>query len=187
MKLLVKNYKSLGLIFLGIFLAASPQFLYHHLITNQWWVFSYPQEGFNFLDPAWYGVLFSPRRGLFFWAPVLLISGLSVFEYMRHKRWFLAGLVYLVLQTYIIASWHVWWYGDAFGHRAFIDSLPIIFLFFLAGLNVLIKRKLSLLAYLYISICSILNIYLMIQYWIGKLPRDHVTLKGFLRIPGEGG
>jgi len=181
-KLLVRNYKSLGLIILAMSLAASPQFLYHHLITNQWWVFSYPQEGFNFIDPAWYGVLFSPRRGLFFWAPVLLISGLSIFEYRKYKKWFLAGLIYLVIQTYFIASWHQWWYGDAFGHRAFIDSFPVIALFFMAGLGYLIKKGLGLLAYLYILFCSILNIYLMIQYWIGKLPRDHVTIKSLLQI-----
>lgn len=181
-KLIVKNKKTAGLIFVTMIFVVSPQFLYYHLITGHWLVFSYFKEGFNFFNPAWYGVLFSPRRGLFFWAPILLISGLSVFDFKKYKDWFLAGLVYLFCQTYVIASWHQWWYGDAFGHRAFIDSFPIIALFFMSGLTFLFKRKLNFPAYLYISICSILNIYLMILYWFGKLPRDNITINSYLKI-----
>jgi hypothetical protein len=40
------------------------------------------------------------------------------------------------LQVYVVASWHAWWEGDAFGGRMLISSAPI----FAIGLSQLVVR-----------------------------------------------
>ena len=33
--------------------------------------------------------------------------------------------IVFVIITYLFASWWAWWFGGAFGHRCYIDYLPI--------------------------------------------------------------
>jgi hypothetical protein len=100
------------------------------LQTGDFIVYSYPGEGFNFSNPHFYDVLFSYRKGLFVYAPILLFSFLSFF-YLLSKREYYIGLTWLggfVSITYIISSWHSWYYGYSYGSRAFIDYYPLFFI-----------------------------------------------------------
>lgn len=90
-------------------------------------VYSYGEEGFNFLSPALAEVLFSYRRGLFVYAPLMLVAVIGLFSWRKNapER---AGWTLLTLGValWVIASWWMWWYGGAFGHRAFIEYLPLM-------------------------------------------------------------
>lgn len=97
---------------------------------------SYQGEGFNFLSPEFFNVLFSYRRGLFVYAPILLLAVIGIFA-MRKRNEMQANalLFFLLVITWIISSWWMWYYGGAFGHRAFIEYIP----FFAIGLVHLIQ------------------------------------------------
>lgn len=183
--LLKNNYINVLLIVIFFILSISPQLFYFYKITNHIWVFSYTKESFNFLNPAWYGVLFSPRRGLFFWAPIFLLSVFSLNkEISKYKKFILSSIIFLSFQLYLIASWHQWWYGDCFGNRAFIDSYPIITIFLIASLKYIYstKTKIKYLITTFIILCLYLNLKLTYKYWFWELPRDNITLKTYFNI-----
>jgi len=96
---------------------------------------TYKAEGFdNLSHPEVWNVLFSWSKGLFIFAPVLLLvfPGLWIL-YKKERRLFWGFLVFFSFFTYITASWWCWWYGGGLGMRPFIDVfavliLPIVFL-----------------------------------------------------------
>lgn len=98
-------------------------------------VWSYEGEGFNFLDPEFSNVLFSYRKGLFIYCPVLLLAVAGVFVgVFKNKGRFGWLIAFLFISTWIISSWWMWYYGGSYGHRAFIEYYP----FFAIGLAALL-------------------------------------------------
>ena len=111
----------LGLAVIGI------QPLLWHLQTGNWIEWGYRNEGFHWDRPEIMNVLFSFRRGLFIWTPVLLIAAASIFILWRSDRtrsfW---TLLYWAINLYVISSWWIWYYGSGFGSRVFVDHYPIM-------------------------------------------------------------
>ena len=74
-------------------------------------------------------MLFSVQKGLFFWSPLLLaaVAGLVLLGRSPNaaRAFVLPGVVFLALDTYVIASWWDWQFGGSYGHRGFVDALPI--------------------------------------------------------------
>jgi len=97
-----------------------------HIQTGQFFLWSYRHEGFRFLSPEIMNVLFSWRKGLFVYTPLILVSlGGLVFIMSTNRLQFFSMALFLVTATWIIASWWNWYYGDGFGLRAFIDYYGI--------------------------------------------------------------
>lgn len=88
---------------------------------------SYTNEGFdNLYNPFVFEVLFGVRRGIFFYAPALLISIAGLIILFGKKRSYFWGfLIVFAVFTYLISSWWCWWYGGSFSMRPFVDVLPI--------------------------------------------------------------
>ncbi len=103
------------------------QFYMFHWQSGSWWVWSYGEEGFIFSNPQIYKVLFSFRKGLFIYTPVLLmiIPGL-IYMFRTNKYEFMAYTANLLLVIFVISSWWNWYYGDGFGQRAFIDYYSVL-------------------------------------------------------------
>ena len=154
----------------------SLQMIYWKIVTGHFLVFSYRGERFYFTDPEILNVLFSVRKGLFFWSPILLtvVPGLW---YVRKKapEYLVPILLFLPLNIWVISSWHSWFYGGSFGHRAFIESTPLFAIcfcsFYEALSSVIGKRSVILLTVL----CVILSTWLMLKYWAGVIPYDGTT------------
>lgn len=98
--------------------------LMYYLQTGTWWVYSYGGEGFNWSDPHILDVLLSYRKGLFVYAPILLLA-IPGSWFLKKKFSGFSALSWLGLMglfTYITSSWWYWAYGGSFGMRPFIDS-----------------------------------------------------------------
>ena len=83
--------------------------------------------GFAFFSPQIMAVLFSLKRGVFFWSPVLLacLPGLYVMWKMRSPL--CSGVsILLALHLWIVSSWFMWWYGGGFGHRGFVEFYAVM-------------------------------------------------------------
>ncbi len=123
---LVGRYKRatlLGLL-LGVLVISIQLFIYK-ISTGSFFVFSYGEEGFNFLDPHIIDILFSYRKGLFLYTPIYLVSLLGLyFMYRNDKFQSLALIGFLALLIYILSSWWNWWYGGSFSSRVFVDFIP---------------------------------------------------------------
>lgn len=98
-----------------------------HAQTGHWVEWGYRGEGFHWDRPEVLRVLFGFRRGLFLYAPVLLFAMAALFALRRRApvvAW--SGLIYFAVNTYVIASWWIWYYGSGFGSRVFVDHYPVL-------------------------------------------------------------
>jgi hypothetical protein len=91
----------------AFFAVLSIQLIYWKAVTGEFIVYSYQGESFHFRKPEILNVLFSVRKGLFFWSPILLtvFPGLY-FLRQRCPDFFMAILCYLPLNLYVISSWY---------------------------------------------------------------------------------
>ncbi|MBL7938072.1 MAG: hypothetical protein JNL43_01825 [Flavobacteriales bacterium] len=105
---------------------AALQLLYYRIATGDWIVYSYGEEGFHWSDPHVLDILFSYRKGLFLYTPVLLL-GLVGLPFLWRRSTFGGGswLVFLLLLTYVLSSWWNWWYGGSFGSRVYVEYLAL--------------------------------------------------------------
>ena len=158
------------------------QLLYWKAISGTFFIDSYRYEHFNFLKLEVVNVLFSARKGLFFWSPILLTIFPGLF-YVKKKapEFFVPILLFFPLNLYVISSWHCWWYGGAFGARAFVESLPVFAIClasFYEGIRTLAGKRILL---FYILFCAALSTWLMLKYWTGVIPFDGVTWGSFIK------
>lgn len=98
-----------------------------YLHSGYWLVWSYGEEGFNFLEPNFFKILFSFNRGWFIYTPVAFLSLTGLFWLFRNERFrFWWAIAFLVIFVYVASSWWVWTYTSNFGQRTFIDTYPFI-------------------------------------------------------------
>jgi hypothetical protein len=125
----------------------------HYAQTGEWSLNTYPYEHFdNWNSPKAGQVLFGFRKGLFIYAPALLLIFPGLIVMYRHNRQVSVGiLIFLSLFTYVTAAWWCWWYGGCFGMRPYIDVtalfvLPAAFLFSRTRLGIQISAFIFLAA-----------------------------------------
>ena len=120
---------SLSIVFLPL-LIFFPQLIAWYMQTGEYLIYSYSGETFNFLDPAFFDILFSYRKGLFVYTPILFLGLLSTIFFYFKKRFFelISWVAFFGLLTYVFSSWWAWWYGCSFGSRAYIEFYPLLFL-----------------------------------------------------------
>ena len=120
----------LGLFTLLCIIAIQP-FLWY-LQTGQFFIYTYNGEKLNFLKPEVLNVLFSYKKGLFVYTPILLFCLTSLFWLLFKRKYYelVTSLLFLVVITFVISSWSTWDYGGCFGLRAFVDYYSIFFILF---------------------------------------------------------
>ncbi len=105
-----------------------PQFCYWYYISGKWLLYSYGKESFtNWNDPQITNVLFSHLNGYLVYNPVMILPIVTTFFLLRKNTlnsWATLGI--FAISTYLFASWWCWWYGGAYGHRCFVDLLPVL-------------------------------------------------------------
>ena len=113
-----------GIVFIQLFL--------WKIQTGKFIFDSYQGEGFNFLTPAFFNILFSYKKGLFIYAPIIFIALGGEFILLRNKQHyaFFSWLLFFIILTYVLSSWHDWEYGCSYGARAYIDFYSVIFILF---------------------------------------------------------
>jgi len=127
-KSMAADYRYLLLMALAAMLVWVPQMIYWKEVTGHWLYFSYgSDERFFFGDPAIIKGLFSWRKGLFIYTPLLLFAFAGIIIlWLRRSPHALSVTLFAPLNIYIIFSWWCWWYGGGFGQRAFIDSYALM-------------------------------------------------------------
>jgi hypothetical protein len=161
-----------------------PQLAMYYHATGQLLVNSYGSLGFNFSEPRIFGVLFSVRRGLFFWSPLLLLGVAGLVKSRGMTRAFaLPAALILAVNTYLIASWWDWQFGASYGHRGFVDSLPLLAL----GVATVFERvaaapRMHLVTATVVSAAVSLSVFQMLQYWNGVMPMSDMTWQQYRAI-----
>lgn len=112
------------------------QSLMYMLQVGKPFIWSYQNEGFNFMDPEVMNVLFSFRKGFFIYTPFAFIGAIGLFWFLFERKkealwlWF-----FLAASIYVISCWWNWYYGGGMGMRPLIEYLP----FFAFGVAFLLQ------------------------------------------------
>ncbi len=181
-KVILRPARAVPIVLTGI-VTLFPQLLYWHEATGHWFVYSYgANEPFYWLAPQIGNFLFSVRKGLFFWSPVLLLAIAGIFlSYKKRRQLYMGLVIFLVLIVYISSAWWSWYYGGSFGQRVAVDFMCLFAVFTASVFDQLENKRnqgdgrgklLSGLAYGYCGICILWNLWCMIAYWYRVLPSD---------------
>lgn len=165
------------------------QMLIWHRMNGSFLYYSYEGEGFNWTSPALWQTLFSSRHGLFFWSPLLLFSAWGFGRYLWKQQGWKDPLIASYVAAFLIlwclnSSWYCWWFGGAFGARAFLElsSLFIIGLVFffeqLRNAAPLVRK----IAFVAIALCVSYSWVLMLLYMTKRIPREDYLLQIFHRF-----
>jgi hypothetical protein len=125
----IKRFDFVLIMLLFFFLVWTPQFFYWKAITGHWIFYSYSTKDASFFwgNPQIFDILFSYKKGWFVYTPIMFIAFLGIFLLRkRMKEAFWPILIFTILNIYVQSSWWSWWFGGAFGLRAFIDSYGIM-------------------------------------------------------------
>lgn len=125
-------------------------------------------------------VLFSPRHGLLYWHPALVLGAAGFLVAGSHMRLRVAALAGFLATWWVVASWSHWWAGASFGHRMFISSLPMLAVgaALLAHDHPRVRRVLPVVVVLF----ALWNFGCVVQYGAGIIRRDQpVTWAEFAR------
>jgi hypothetical protein len=107
-RLIANNPKYLIIILLSFLLVGMPQLLYWKHITGHYIFYSYVNagEGFDFLNPHTWQVLFSYRKGWFVYTPVMILAIPGFISlYRKNNAVFAPVIVYFIVNLYIVSSW----------------------------------------------------------------------------------
>ncbi len=154
------------------------QFLVWQLTSGKMVKYTYDREGFIFWSsPKLWQTLFSPRHGLFTWTPLLFFSaGGIVRQLMKSKGWkeplMLCFISSFLILWYQNSAWYGWWFGNAFGARAFLElaSFYALGLYFFLDWAVQGSSRRRRLTALGILFCFIFNYTLMALYITNRIP-----------------
>jgi hypothetical protein len=162
-----------------------PQVAYWHVITGRFFVYAYGDEHLDLLHPHLFSVLFSVRKGLFFWAPLLLLAVVGLWCLRRRApETFVPALAYLVISTWVIASWSTWWYGGSLGQRAFVETLPVFALGLAALVETVQERVARGVLVSLVAALTLLGVHNMVAYWLQEIPLDGTTWDTYVRSFG---
>lgn len=94
--------------------------------VGEFWIYSYKNEGFDFTNPHIIDILFSYRKGLFLYTPLLFISLLGLYFIWKKspfQTW--TWLLFFFGLTYVLSSWWMWYYGGSFSGRIYLEYLSL--------------------------------------------------------------
>jgi hypothetical protein len=164
----------LGTFGFGIGTGALLQLLYNHYASGRFSLSSYGEEAFLLNNPQLLGVLYSYDRGLFSYYPVvglILLCTWAVGRLRIPTAWFSALLLFYVG---LYGFWWSWQLGCGFGHRGFVELMPLGIVLFAAALGEFTpsrRRWAGVLALL----CTAFTMTFMVRYWRGTFPMTGTT------------
>lgn len=186
--LLKKHWLSLTLGFIVFLIPFVPQIIYWHTLTGYYFVNAYGSSGehFYFSDPKIIEVLIGYRKGWLVYTPAIIFGFLGLVTlFKQSKDLFWCLFIYLLINIYVISSWHSWWYGGSFGMRALVESsvvisIPMTAFIQYAAQNNVISHLLSILIAAFIS----LNMFQSYQYHHGIIHWSQMTKQSYWTVFG---
>lgn len=175
-----RQIRLIAIIGVAAAVVVAPQLAIYYQATGRPIVSSYGDLGFNFGSPKIASVLFGVQKGLFFWSPLLLAACAGMIGLARSshsaRAFVLPAAVVLVADTYLIASWWDWQFGGSFGHRGFVDALPVLAIGMAAFYDWSARtRARRIIVASMVTMAIALNVFQMLQYWNGILPFSDTT------------
>ncbi len=136
-RVLLQHWKHVLLIALCIGLFASVQMAYGYYISNNIFYNGYAGYSYDWLRPHFIDYCLSPRAGWLLYCPVMLLSAIGFFTFIKQKQNIYAVVLFCIITFYLVCAWQVWWYGG----RAMVQYYPLIIFFIASLLQVIAATK----------------------------------------------
>jgi len=176
-----------------------PALVYHHLAFGAPWLTGYAFKahadfqaihGTGVVGISWptieglWGVLFSPRRGLFYFSPLLLIAPLGVKWMVRREGWrdVAPAVVAIAVYTLFAAGFTDWEAGWCAAARHLVPVVPLMTIFALSAAAILGARRWGRVVLVVLVALSGINTFLTIAVSPFFPPQFNVPL-GQLVLP----
>ncbi len=147
----------------------------------------YPVEHFNWMNPHMFDILFSYKKGLFVYTPIVLLSMLGFFIAQKKSTYQITTFfIFFLAITYVFSSWWSWWYGGSFSSRPYVEYLGF-FAILLAFFYNQLKKKWSKVVLLSTILCLVIICQVQTyqyRYYIihwDKMDKEHYW-RVFMRI-----
>jgi len=136
------HWKHILIMLIAAFFMVLPQLCYWKFATGDWIYYSYGEERLFLESPHILKSLFAYRNGWLLYSPLMVFALIGVFFLRRQaQKWSLGLTVFFILNIYLISSWWCWWYGGAFGGRAYVDSYPLLAIALAALLTTILSGR----------------------------------------------
>jgi hypothetical protein len=169
-----------------LMLVMLPQLLYWKTVTGQWFYQGYTNagEGLDLARPHLAEVLFSYRKGLLLYTPLIVLAFAGLLHVRRYMRPATPAVaLYLLLNLWIVASWTIWWYPDSYGNRAFVQSYAALAIPLAALLQwAMERRRVALLIPATFVLLAVLNLFQTWQAIAGILHPSRMTRDAYWAI-----
>jgi hypothetical protein len=156
------------------------QSYFWYLQCGEWIVWSYGNEGFNFLKPYLQEVLFSFRKGAFVYTPLLIVSVIGLVVLINKNKfqgWSL--FLFFALLVYLISSWWNWYYGPSFGQRPFVEFYGLSALLIAFAFRFIQKKPFKIALTSFSVLCVFLNLVQTFQYHSGIISSWDMNAKKY--------
>jgi len=173
----VRHWKYPIISFVGFLFFLSFQLIYWKWVSGTFVQYSYQDQGFSWLKPHVFEVLFSYRKGWLVYTPVMILSLIGVF-FIRKRipRLYSCLLIALLINFYIVSAWDIWWYGGGFGQRALIQSYVLLAFPLASFIEFSWSKKFyKYVIGLFIVACICLNVFQTWQAYFGPFEADSMT------------
>ena len=184
---LIKRPDRLALSLILVFSIVGIQFLIYKIQTGDFFIDAYGEEKFNWLMPHPFGFLFSYKKGLFVYTPILLLSLFGLFSLFKKDRFkFFTMSLFLFILVYVLSAWWNWWYGGSFGTRVVLEYYSIaalLLLFAFEKLDIRAKRIFFyIICFAFLLICQIQQFQYRYYHIHWEKMDKHHYWRSFLRI-----
>lgn len=180
-----QHFFKFAIIAIALFLVFAIQMVYWKYVANEWFVYSYQDQGFSWLHPHFYDYILSYSCGWLRYCPMMMLPILGlVYFFIKGKNSFAIVLVALV-NFYVVIAWDVWDYGGTAG-RAMIQTYPILAFPFCMLLEWAQRRKwTSLLLHVLLALFTYLNIWWTYHAHAGNIQVTGMTKAYFWKMLGR--
>jgi len=178
---LKSNLSPVLISFIIAFMIGSLQFIYWKYATDKWMYDVYMDEHFIFNSPQILPFLFSFRKGIFIYTPILIFALIGLIRLFRTNKIFFYSISALMgLTVFILSSWWAWSYGISWGIRPIIDYYAFLALPLAAGFSVFNKTKLQRVILTTLVVIFIgFNLFQTWQYKKGLIHYDDMSREAY--------
>lgn len=166
------------------FVIASLQLMYWKYATGKWLYDVYMDEHFVFSRPQILPFLFSFRKGVFIYTPILIFAlvGLQTF-YKTNKGIFWSTIVLMCITIFLLSSWWAWSYGICWGMRPMIDYYALLSLPLAAGFQLVLNKSKAIQLFFVgiIFLLISLNLFQTWQYKNGLIHYDDMSQEAYFK------
>ncbi len=174
-KILIRDSLHTALVLgVAVFIGFLPQIIAWRVLYGNW-LLNIPGEFLPWWkSPLFLETLFSSRKGLFPWTPIVVLSLPWVFLFNKcDRKWAWAFWCVLLLTVYLNASQRDWWGSSAFGARRFAGWSVIFVIGFAALYSRFIRWKRTA------AHCCILAAIVLLAGMTDSLSRSYFQRKEF--------